>query len=70
MSLVLFVSCFVDLEYGSLIGSCFMTILFLICSLISMVFNGLSCFGSLAFDVLNPPSRVNFLDHEILNNPE
>lgn len=61
-------SCFVDREYDSLIGSCFMTILIVICSLTSMVFNGLSCFGSLAFDILNPPSRVNFLDHEILNN--
>lgn len=68
MGLMLFVSCFVDIEYGSFIGPCFMTIIFVICSLTSIVFNGLSCFGSLAFDVLNPPSQVNFLDHEILNN--
>lgn len=68
MGLMPFVSGFVDIEYGLLIGSCFMTIISVICSLTFMVFNGLSYFDLLAFDVLNPSSLVKFLDLEILNN--
>lgn len=54
MGLTLFVSCYVDREYSSFIGSRFVTITFIICFPRPMIFNSLSCFETLAFDVLNP----------------
>lgn len=55
VGLMLFVSCYVGREHGSFIGSCFMTIVFIIRFSRPVIFSSLSCFDSLAFDVLNPP---------------
>lgn len=65
---MLVVSCYIDREYGSFIGSCFKTVISVICFSSPVISSGLSCFDSLAFDILNLPSWVNLLDHEILNN--